>query len=239
VAGDVLTGLFGKLPAHGDFVQRNLPSKFIEVWDDWLQHYITGSQEQLGEQWLDIYLTSPIWRFMFSVGAIDENSWAGIMLPSVDRIGRYFPLSIITCLPSNTNSLEFLLSQNNWFASVEDIALQALTGDVTVDDLIQEIEKIEITHNIIYSKSDEVNDNTPVVVAMDFEEQSPSSVSEYVLDIYSQQLHASYSAWSTSGSERVSPNLFISQGLPPIKGVSAMMDGQWEWQQPYKLSVNK
>ncbi|VAW91011.1 Protein phosphatase ImpM [hydrothermal vent metagenome] len=238
MSADALTGLFGKLPAHGDFVQRNLPSAFIEIWDGWLQHYIAASQEQLGEQWLDVYLTSPIWRFMFSPGAVDADSWAGIMLPSVDKIGRYFPFSIITRLPSNISSLEFLLAQNDWFSHMEDLALKALSGDLTVDDLIEEIEQVVISYNTIYINTDDLENNNPVVINMDFEEQSPSSVSDYMLDTILKKSVASYSAWTTPGSERVSPNLFLSQGLPPIQGITAMMNGQWDWQQPYKLTAN-
>ena len=95
-----LTGLFGKLPAHGDFIYRDLPPSFINVWDEWLQGYVGSVKEQLGDAWLDVYLTSPIWRFAFGEGVIDENVWAGIMLPSVDRVGRYFPFSIATKLPA-------------------------------------------------------------------------------------------------------------------------------------------
>ena len=237
MATEILTGVFGKLPAHGDFVQRNLPSSFVDVWDDWLQHYIAASQEQLADEWLDIYLTSPLWRFMFSVGSVDENAWAGIMLPSVDKIGRYFPFSIVTRLPTSINSLEFLLSQNSWFDSMEDLALQALSGDLTVELLLQEIEKIKISYNTIYINTDEVEDNNPLVINMDFEEQSPASVSEYMLDSIMKKSVASYSAWTTPGSEYVPPNLFLSQGLPPIHGISAMMNGQWDWQQPYKLTA--
>jgi len=235
---NVLTGLFGKLPAHGDFVQRNLPSNFVELWDGWLQHYIAASQEQLGEQWLDIYLTSPLWRFMFSVGTINADAWAGILLPSVDKIGRYFPFSIITRLPSNISSLEFLLSQNSWFTSIEELALQALSGDLTVDDLIQEVEAIDINYNTIYTHRHDLAENKPVVINMDFEEQLPSSVSDYMLDAVLQKSLASYGAWTTAGSEHVAPNLFLSQGLPPIQGITAMMNGQWDWQQPYQLTAN-
>lgn len=237
---DVVTGLFGKLPAHGDFIHRILPSDFISVWDEWLQHYIAGSQEQIGEDWLDIYLTSPIWRFMFSEGTVDDSAWSGIMLPSVDRIGRYFPFSIITKIPSELNSLEFLLSQNSWLDSVEELALQALNGDLTVDELMQLIDEIDIIHNTIYTNVEPVTDEKPVLITMDFEEQLPTSVSDYILDAVLLKSVSSYSAWTTSGSERVAPCLFFSQGLPPISGASAMMNGVWpseNWQLPYRLNV--
>ncbi|OGI58559.1 MAG: type VI secretion-associated protein, partial [Candidatus Muproteobacteria bacterium RBG_19FT_COMBO_61_10] len=33
-------GVYGKLPTHGDFIQRNLPSAFVRQWDVWLQHFV-------------------------------------------------------------------------------------------------------------------------------------------------------------------------------------------------------
>ncbi len=234
---EFLTGLFGKLPAHGDFIHRTLPSDFVTVWDEWLQHYIAGSQEQIGEQWLDFYLTSPIWRFMISEGCIDDNSWVGVMLPSVDKIGRYFPISIITKVPYAVCSLEFLLSDNAWLEEIESIALQALEGDLTADELLTEISTLDIKHNNIYTKKQSIANTSPVVITMDFEEQIPASVSGYMLDAILQKSVSSYSAWSTQGSEHVPPSVFYSQGLPDINGIEAMMNGNWSWQQPYQINM--
>ena len=58
-----LPGFYGKLPAHGDFVQRNLPLDFVEPWDEWLQQSLSASKEALQDKWLETYLTSPIWHF--------------------------------------------------------------------------------------------------------------------------------------------------------------------------------
>ena len=237
MTSEIITGLFGKLPAHGDFIQRSLPSDFVAVWDEWLQHYIAGSQEQIGEHWLDYYLTSPIWRFMFSEGCVDANSWVGIMLPSVDKVGRYFPISIITKIPNSVCSLEFLLSNNSWLEEIETIALQALEGDLTADELITEVNDIVISHNNIYVKQGMLTNSDPVVVHMDFEEQLPSSVSDYMLDAILQKSLSSYSAWSTQGSENVAPSVFYSQGLPSINGIAGMINGNWSWQQPYQINT--
>ena len=91
----VKPGLYGKLPAHGDFLSRNLPPEFVQGWDDWLQRSVASSQEQLGGSWLDLYLTSPLWRFVISSGVIDDQVWAGVMMPSVAKVGRYFPLTLV------------------------------------------------------------------------------------------------------------------------------------------------
>lgn len=237
MANELVTGLYGKLPAHGDFIHRMLPTDFLTAWDEWLQHYIAGSQEQIGKQWLHYYLTSPIWRFMISEGCIDEHSWVGVMLPSVDKIGRYFPLSILSQVPSSICSLEFLLSNNEWLEKIEGVALQALDGDFTADELLDEISNVEIRHNDIYLKQAGLVNKNPVVITMDFEEQQPSSVSGYMLDAILQKSVISYSAWSTQGSEHVLPSIFYSQGLPSINGIEAMMNGNWRWQQPYQINT--
>ena len=44
-----VTGLHGKLPAHGDFVRRGLPTSFCEPWDAWLQAGMTAARDSLGD----------------------------------------------------------------------------------------------------------------------------------------------------------------------------------------------
>jgi len=95
---DPTPGFYGKVPGLGDFVSRRLPQAFIDPWDVWLQAAIASSRQQLGEQWLDIYLTSPLWRYALSPGSCGARGWAGVLMPSVDRVGRYFPLTIAVAL---------------------------------------------------------------------------------------------------------------------------------------------
>lgn len=237
------TGLFGKMPAHGDFVVRDLPSGFVNVWDEWLQHYIAGSREQLGEEWLNIYLTSPIWRFTFSTGVIDGNNWAGIMLPSVDRVGRYYPLSAVLRLPEDINPLEFMTLQTNWFAALEELALQALNGEMTIDELSAGINDIELQINSNYTRNVQPdNGSTALQIDMEFEEQLPVSVYSELFNVLLQNTFASYGVWTTTGSEMVQPCLFLTRSMPPISGMPAMMDGQWQhwgWKQPYIMKEFK
>src|ERR1043165_7880768 len=53
-----IAGWYGKMPCLGDFASRRLTPDFITPWDAWLQRSIATSRQQLGEQWLEIYLTS-------------------------------------------------------------------------------------------------------------------------------------------------------------------------------------
>jgi type VI secretion-associated protein, BMA_A0400 family len=237
------TGFFGKLPSHGDFISRELPSQFIDIWDNWLQLFVSSTQTQLGEDWLDIYLTSPIWRFVLSEGVIDENNWAGILLPSVDRVGRYFPFSIVSPIPPGTNPVAVLCEQTAWFDTMEEFALQALEGEMDIETLLEDINSAAIVANPAYTKTENLfggaNPVSPLLVRQQGEDLSPLAGLPALLDASLRNSYASYSMWSTRGSEFVEPCLFVGRGLPVTTGSAAMLEGQWQnwdWPEPYYLN---
>jgi type VI secretion system protein ImpM len=90
-----LAGWFGKIPALGDFVARRLPPHFIEAWDHWLSTEIWTTREALGSEWSESYRNAPTWCFALMPGALDASNWYGVLAPSVDRVGRHFPLTLV------------------------------------------------------------------------------------------------------------------------------------------------
>lgn len=231
------TGFFGKLPAHGDFIHRGLSTQCINLWDDWLQGVVGASQEQLGDQWLDIYLTSPIWRFAFSPGVIDEHLWAGITLPSVDRVGRYFPFSILSWAPARVPATAALTENEQWYETMEDIALQALDGQLLIDDMAEQIQAVPLATSSAYAKGRNEAGIGQKVIPLDDDTASASTVYPYLLDSCLMASAPSYSIWSTRGSDRVEPCVATACGLPPVANVAAMLTGQWrewQWEQPYQ-----
>ncbi|MCW8876466.1 MAG: type VI secretion system-associated protein TagF [Kangiellaceae bacterium] len=234
-----MTGVYGKLPLHGDFIYRNLPNDCMQTWDDWLQQFVAGSQERMGDDWLDIYLTSPVWRFGLSEGILDENAWLGIFMPSVDKVGRYFPISVLTQIPPSANLFEFMLLQKEWFVTTEELLFQALDAELDVDELMNDVNQVPLNYDVVYRKNAQVGNISSAVVNMEFEEQSPSIVFPQLLDAFLSSSLASYSVWTTPGSERVEPCMSVLQGLPKIGNVAAMIDGlwsHWQWPEPYQLN---
>ena len=96
-------GLFGKLPSHGDFLRRRVSDAFVDAWDAWLRECLAESRSALGERWIDVYLTSPAWRFVCERGVCGPAPVVGLMVPSVDRVGRFFPLTLVAELPDDIN----------------------------------------------------------------------------------------------------------------------------------------
>ncbi|MGD9511661.1 MAG: type VI secretion system-associated protein TagF [Geminicoccaceae bacterium] len=87
-------GAFGKLPALGDFVARGLDPSFTEAWHGWLERGLAAARADLGESFLPAYMQAPAWRFALTAGLAGELPVTGIMVPSVDAVGRWFPLTL-------------------------------------------------------------------------------------------------------------------------------------------------
>jgi len=173
-------GFYGKIPTTGDFVSRHLPRTFIEPWDQWLQESIAASREQLGDHWLNSYLTGPIWRFALSKGVCSNTAWIGLMMPSVDQVGRYFPLTLAIPVSDNDSCrLLFIADQEaSWFAQAEDIALSALDQNNNLDSLIQGIDNLGVPSglSINETRQDEVADPStiqPILIPMPSPMPSP------------------------------------------------------------------
>ena len=134
-----IPGWFGKLPSLGDFATRRLSPEFVKAWDAWLQDVLPATRAALGEGWLDRYLTMPIWRFVFLPGLVTERGWAGVLMPSVDRVGRHFPLTVAVELSSHAAAARAVFEGAEWFAGLEDAALVVLDPTRGVDDLDGEL----------------------------------------------------------------------------------------------------
>lgn len=132
------TGFCGKLPARGDFVASTLPRRFVEPWHDWMQRMLAGSRTLIGEDWLAAWLEAPIWRFLLSPGVCGPDAAVGLWMPSVDRIGRYFPLTFAALAP-DADPRELLADAGGFLAAAETAGLDAVALDVTPDELAARI----------------------------------------------------------------------------------------------------
>jgi type VI secretion system protein ImpM len=130
-----MAGWYGKLPGLGDFASRRLSDEFIRAWDAWLQEVLQATRGTLGEGWLDCYLTMPIWRFVLLPGLVGPTGWAGVLMPSVDRVGRQFPLTLALSLPSYVAAAHAVFRGGQWLAGLEGAALSALDPTRGPDDL--------------------------------------------------------------------------------------------------------
>ena len=132
--GGADAGLFGKLPSRGDFVQLGLPGSFVRPWDAWLQQVMAGSRDRMGDGWLAAFLESPVWRFALPGGMCGVGAALGLLMPSVDRVGRYFPLTLAAVFPPGT-AAPLADDAAHWLDLCEAAGRAALDDDVPPDQV--------------------------------------------------------------------------------------------------------
>jgi type VI secretion system protein ImpM len=131
-------GLFGKLPARGDFVQLGLPGGFVRPWDDWLQRVMAASQDRMGEDWLPAFLESPVWRFTLPGGLCGPGAVLGLFMPSVDRVGRYYPLTLAAVFSPGVR-LPASVAIYSWLAAAEAAGRAALEEAVPPEEVMRHL----------------------------------------------------------------------------------------------------
>jgi len=228
----VSAGFFGKVPGHGDFVERGLPGSFKEVWDEWLQHGIAASKASIGEGWLDAYLTSPVWRFAVAPGLCGESGWVGVMVPSVDKVGRYFPLTIAASVDAGTVPLQMMVAAANWHDAAQDVALAALQDEQTEADVLAQhivaCSETIVGQPPIYCETPQRDPREALhahALCLPFSYGSTPghgllAFSHRMVEALFGSLH---SIWWTHGSEHVHPGMFACAQLPTSEAFAGML----------------
>ena len=219
-----IAGYYGKLPLRGDFIQRNVEAEFIKLWDTWLQNVITNSREILGEQWLNYYLVSPIWRFYLPMQ--NDIAYCGVMLPSVDKVGRYFPYTIMTAVDKSIPAQTYIVNNENWFNEAEQLALHALDESIDFEHLNSSIDALnqnQITINLNIENHKIDNFRIPLSSNMNVNEGFAQLNLVLPQTISNQTIY-----WWTAGNDHIDGNLFCSNNMPDDNVYTAMLDGQWQ-----------
>ncbi|MEM7439074.1 MAG: type VI secretion system-associated protein TagF [Pseudomonadota bacterium] len=126
-------GFYGKMPGHGDFVRSKADPGFVAAWDTWLQASFSDSRTRLGDAWQAAYEAMPIWRFTLPGGVCGDDPILGVMMPSQDRVGRMFPLTVFARLKMAAG--QGALDAEPLMTELEDAALETL--DCTPQDRLR------------------------------------------------------------------------------------------------------
>jgi type VI secretion system protein ImpM len=134
VLRDAAIGFYGKIPGRGDFVQAGLPRAFTEPWDRWMQRMVAASRTVLGEAWLPTWLGAAVWRFALSSEICGPDAVLGLWIPSVDRVGRYFPLTL-AAVARNADAGKLLREGGAFLDAAEHAGRETLENDLSPDAL--------------------------------------------------------------------------------------------------------
>jgi type VI secretion system protein ImpM len=221
----VSAGLFGKLPAKRDFVAANAPRRFLEVWESWLQSGIATSKQLLGTRWADAYNRAPIWRFWLGADFCGE-AVIGVFMPSVDGVGRSFPLSLFAGEGEGSLAPPELESNDAWFDAAESILLDALEPAATLENVADRLASMPLP--ALQDRASEVGglrelpDGGILIRNVDHE----ISLAFLAARRFGhRRAFASQSFWWTIGGEGFPPVALSYVGLPPAVRLVDMLTG--------------
>jgi type VI secretion system protein ImpM len=126
---------FGKMPALGDFFRIRAEAAFVEVWDAWLQEIMVAARGRYGAAWDECYLQAPLWRFVLPAGMAGPQAVLGVLMPSVDRVGRQFPLTLLAAADGAASPFRSYFANAATLDALETLALETLGDDMTRDML--------------------------------------------------------------------------------------------------------
>jgi type VI secretion system protein ImpM len=87
-------GAYGKYPAKRDYIAVKVPRPVLQPLETWLASGLATSRDRLGRRWQEHYMVQPVWNFRLGK-ALCGVECMGVMAPSVDGVGRTFPLVVI------------------------------------------------------------------------------------------------------------------------------------------------
>jgi len=139
-----MAGLYGKIPGKGDFIKRNVTDFDIDIVDKWFQQGMQKSRSHLESQWLQKYAVAPIWHGYLPSGLVCNSACLVVFMPSVDRVGRHFPLILIQPLETQLRTFDDLKKYSSWFVLAEELLLDGLEPDVNYEQFSAQVDSLGI-----------------------------------------------------------------------------------------------
>lgn len=222
-------GYFGKLPGAGDFVRRRLPPDFIDRWDRCFEAALYASRGVFGQNWRAGWRTSPMWRFALAPGVCGASAWVGLMGPSMDRVGRGFPMALAAPLRDADAVMRVLREGARWFAAVQCVYLEAQADD-SMDAATFEARVLalrEPLHELAYSAETDTQEIN-WVLGDAWRVPWLRTAGHELLRRWNVCMAAGDGClWWTHGGARVPPTMLLTRGLPEPAAYAGFLDASY------------
>lgn len=218
-------GLFGKLPARRDFLAIETPRQFLAIWEPWLQGAMSSSMLTLGNGWKDAFLMTPLWRFWIGDG-LCGSAVAGVLMPSLDGVGRYFPLTVFAAAPEGQAISDPIdAPQDAWYEALEHFCLDQLDPGATFEAMRAGLPELPMPATV-----GRIGFAAPQAVAgaeLWLGGAGGDSVLPQLAGHERTERLARSSIWWTLGGADHAAAAFRSEGLPDVRLFTGMMTGDY------------
>jgi len=221
-------GFFGKLPSAGDFVQRRLPSAFVDVWDRHFEGAVAQSRSTLGDAWREAFDASPVWRFLLGPGICGEAAWAGVMGPGADRVGRCFPMVIAAPVVADAAAGALAIRNGaGWFDEAERMHRVAQADPaISVDHFDQQVATLAGPLDGVQPPAPDLLQGVDWSAARHWRLPLPAATSSVLADLWTRLagVPGRWCLWWTSAAGRMPASLLITDGLPQADAYAGFLD---------------
>jgi type VI secretion system protein ImpM len=160
------------------------------------------------------------------------------MVPSVDRVGRYFPLTVVAELPATANVVAAATESEAFFQQAERLVVDTLAAD-PIDFQAFEDGVVSLRGELGVGRAQPrvvldaaaaavLGDEVPLYWQMPI--GSPSELAPAFAQLTALRLSALYHPlvlWWTEGSASVEPTCLLARGLPHPESFASLLDGAW------------
>ena len=182
---------------------------------------------QLADEWLDVYLTGPLWRFALSPGVIDARWWFGVMMPSVDKVGRYFPLVVTRGVSMAPESAAGVAGLDAWYRQVSAAVLETLGPQATIDTFEAALARAPVWPDTLPERRPEV---AHLPGRDRYTLHSDALLAQWVTGLGLREAMlacAGKSLWWPDHANTHDTSLSISNGLPEPDQFALLLEGEW------------
>jgi type VI secretion system protein ImpM len=219
--------LYGKLPTKRDFIAMGVPRDFLNQWEPWLQSCVSASQTTLGKHWQKAFLTAPIWRFWLGADLCGVTA-TGAFMPSLDKVGRYFPLTLFACADQGAAiPPPEMDAQDDWFKAAEDFLISTLDHEKTFEAAASDLKRLAAPLQTELASG-------PAEVFVESNATGIKSGQRHFTDLFESIRHADHSriysattCWWTIGGEDFEPMAFCVKRMPDPFLFAAMLTGRF------------
>jgi len=221
-------GLYGKLPAKRDFIAVAAPQEFLALWEFWIQGAMSASTLKLGGSWRAAFLRAPIWRFWLGA-ELCGRTVVGAFMPSLDGIGRYFPLTLFARADEKRSfPPPELEPQVKWFTMAEKFLLSMLEESVNFDATSASLAELEHPADWVASvprKTTVFLNEGSLIMWAGADSFSDIFASARVVDHAS--VYAGCSYWWTAGGEGFPAIALARRRMPDPNVFTGMLTGDF------------
>lgn len=220
-------GLYGKLPSKRDFIAIETPRGFLNVWEPWMQGGLSASRHSLGDQWQPAFLTAPIWRFWLGAD-VCGTSMLGAFMPSLDAIGRYYPLTLIAYADERrTIPPPELDPQDAWFDVAEQYLLSILDQSATFETTTDGLKAlVRPSDDAPVARRDDIIAMKDGMVAQVGQRALPDLFAALRSADYA-DIYAAATFWWTVGGENYPPLAMSAKRMPDPFQFTEMLTGKF------------